>query len=108
MIVLIVKNSQEVLQGDQAQGGQRAETTMQTLQMQRSVAPRRGEFTTRATLERGEPEDLQGSRGTEPCTRRNLVHRSASHGAIGARTTGVKSEEHGTTSTLVRGNGISS
>ena len=61
----------------------------------------RGELTTHATLEREEPKDLQGSRDREDYTRRNLVHRWASHDAIGEKTTRVRSKEHGLTSTLV-------
>ena len=71
-----------------------------------SVALWRGELTTHATLEKEEPKNLQGSRGREDCTRRSLVHRGASHDAVGVRTTGVRTEEHGLTSTLMRGIGI--
>ena len=74
--------------------------------MQESVAPWRGECTTRGTLEREEPKNLQGSRDKEVYMRRSLVHLWASHDAAGEKTTGVRREEHGLTSTLVRGIGI--
>ena len=74
--------------------------------MQESVAPWRGECTTHATLEREGPKDLQGRRDREAYARRSLVHRWASHDAIGEKTTGVRSEEHRLTSTLVQGLGI--
>ena len=74
--------------------------------MQDSVALWRGELTTHATLEKEEPKKLQGSRGKEDYTRRSLVHRGASYDVAGVRTTGVRTEEHGLTSTLVRGIGI--
>ena len=38
--------------------------------------------------------------------KRSLVHRGASHDVAGVRTIGVRTEEHGLTSTLVRGIGI--
>ena len=74
--------------------------------MQDSAALWRGELTTHATLEREEPENLKGSRCREDCMRRSLVHCRASHDVARVRTTGVRSEEHGLTSTLVRGIGI--